>query len=173
MSHLVILTGERAVGKTTVCRETVALAQQRGLACRGILTLDHQGARDVVDVSSGHQRRLTKALADGQSVLQGRFCFDPRTLSWGAGVLSRELSCDLLVIDEVGPLEVVHREGWVIAFDCLEAGEYELAILVVRPELLAQVRDRLGSLSTDVFTVTQDNRDRLPLDLVEMVGREA
>lgn len=169
MARLVILTGGRAVGKSTVCRRTVALAHERGYTCRGIITLTDLGARNVVDVGSGRCRRLTSASDDGQAVVQGRFRFDPQTLSWGARILSRESPCDLLVIDELGPLEVERGEGWVTAFDRLRSRVYQLALVVVRPELLPQVQDRTDYLAPHVRTVTRENRDRLPASLIGMV----
>jgi len=172
MGRVVILSGGRGVGKTTVCQRAVTLAQRRGYETRGILTVVQPGARDVLDVESGHWRRLTTTSGDGQVVLQGRFQFDPQVLSWGNMVLSQAEPCDLLVIDEIGPLEVERGRGWVSAFDVLWAGAYALALLVVRPELIAQVCDRLAGCDLEVLPVTSENRDRLPISLVEMMERE-
>lgn len=88
-------------------------------------------------------------------------------------MLSQAKPCDLLVIDEVGPLELERGKGWVSAFDVLRAGAYALALLVVRPELIAQVCDRLAGCDLEVLPVTSENRDRLPISLVEMMEREA
>jgi nucleoside-triphosphatase THEP1 len=172
MGGVIILTGGRGVGKSTVCHKAVALAGRRGYACGGILTLTRQGARHVLDVGSGQQYRLTRTSGKGEAVIQGRFRFDPQTLSRGEAALSRATPCDLLVVDEVGPLELERGQGWASAFDVLRAGEYGLALLVVRPALIAQARDRLAGCAMEVLTVTRENRDRLPANLVEMVGRE-
>jgi nucleoside-triphosphatase THEP1 len=171
MSRIVLLTGGRRLGKSTVCRKTVELAQQRGYTCGGILTLAHQGVRDVVDVHSGRRRRLTTTDA-GPSVSQGRFRFDPETLSWGNEVLVEAVPCELLVVDELGPLEVERGKGWVAALDVLRTGDYVLALLVVRPELIGQVQGRLPACSLRPLSVTPENRDRLPISLVEMLERE-
>lgn len=172
MGRVIILTGERGVGKSTVCRKAVALARREGYACAGILTLAHHGVREVLDVRSGRHWRLTTASEGGRAVTQGRFRFNPQTLSWGSTALSQAIPCDLLVIDEVGPLELVRGEGWVSAFDVLRTGGYALALLVVRPGLIAQARDRLGACALEVLTVTRENRDSLPIRLAEMVERE-
>ncbi len=172
MGRLIVLTGGRGVGKSTVCHRAVALAEEKGYRCGGIVTLARQGVRHVLDVSSGRRRRLTQAPDGGGAVIQGRFRFNPQTLSWGNAVLSRAIPCDLLVVDEVGPLEVERGRGWVRAFEVLRAGEYALALLVVRPELMAQARDRLAGCALESLTVTRENRDRLPVSLVEMVKEQ-
>jgi len=178
MGRVIMLTGERGVGKSTVCRRGVTLAQGRGLRCGGIITVAQRGDRYVLDVHSGRRRRLTDSAGSGQAgrgntvVTQGRFHFDPRVLSWGSAILSRATPCDLLVVDEVGPLEIERGKGWVRAFDVLRAGGYALALVVVRPELLAQARDRLSGRAVEVLTVTRQNRDRLPVTLVDLAKRE-
>jgi nucleoside-triphosphatase THEP1 len=170
---IVILTGERRVGKSTVCRETVARAQARRYTCGGILTLSRpNGTRDVLDVHSGNLRRLTLASGASAAVVQGRFRFDPGTLAWGNDVLACAVPCHLLVVDELGPLEIERGQGWPRAFDVLRGTEFALALAVVRPELSAQAQRRLPIGATIVLTVTVDNRDGLPDALLERLERE-
>ncbi len=172
-AHISILTGERDVGKSTVCREAVALAQARGYTCGGVLTLRRpNGDLDVLDVRSGDVRRLTLEPGASPAVIQGRFRFAPETLVWGSAVLARATPCHLLVVDELGPLELERRQGWLKAFDVLREAGFTLAIVVVRPELVAQVRLRLPVGATAVLTVTSHNRDGLPITLLEMLERE-
>lgn len=173
MGRIVLLTGERRVGKSTVCRKAVKLAQQRGRSCGGILTLAHDGVRDVIDVRTGRRRRLTTVADASSAVTQGRFRFDSATLSWGSAVLTEAAPCELLVVDEVGPLELERGEGWVAAFDVLRNGDYVLALLVVRPELVERVQNELASCSLELLSVTLENRDRLPIRLVEMLEGQA
>jgi nucleoside-triphosphatase THEP1 len=174
-SRIVILTGERGVGKSTVCHKTVGLAQARQYTCGGILTLSHSnGGRDVLDVRSGDVRRLTLEPDAGEGVfhegvIQGRFRFDPAVLAWGNDVLSRAAPCHLLVVDELGPLEMERGRGWVKAFDVLEDTDFTLALVVVRPELLARVQLKLPTSATTVFTVTGRNRDGLPDALLKVL----
>ncbi|MEE8390693.1 MAG: nucleoside-triphosphatase [Anaerolineae bacterium] len=170
-AHIVILTGERNVGKTTVCRETVALAQARGYTCSGVLTLSYaKDVRDVLDVRSGHVRRLTlEPDTDAPTVTLGRFRFDPETLAWGNNVLAHALPSHLFVVDELGPLEVERNEGWRVAFDLLRKTNFTLALAVVRPELLEQVQLELPTDSTTVLTVNKHNRDDLPATFLEML----
>lgn len=172
MPRVVVLTGERGIGKTTICRETVALARARGHECGGILTLARDGVRDVYDVRSGDARRLTRDAADESIVVQGRFQFRSKAFDWGREVLARSVPCDLLVVDEIGPLEIERDEGWVVAFDVLEGGSFALALVVVRPELVAQAQRRLPGPGTTIVTATRENRDRLPAVLMEMLRKE-
>jgi len=171
--HVIVLTGERGVGKSTLCRKTVSLAQNKGYTCRGIVTLSHpDDRRDLLDVSSGDARPLTLEPGARPAVIQGRFYFDPQTIAWGNSVLARATPCHLLVVDELGPLEIERREGLQKAFDALRKSNFTLALIVIRPELLVQAHLRLPTSATAVFTVTLDNRDALPAVFLEMLKEE-
>lgn len=171
--RVIILTGEREAGKSTACRETIALAQARGYTCGGVLTLSRpDGALDLLDVQSGDIRRLTVGIDAGPVVIQGRFRFSPSTLAWGNTAIACAAACNLLVIDEVGPLEIERGEGWQGAFSALEEGDFSLALVVVRPELVVQAQLRLPITATAVIAVTSDSRDNLPAMLLEMLEKE-
>jgi nucleoside-triphosphatase len=167
VGQIAILSGERGTGKSTVCQRLAGLARSRGRACAGIITLSrHDDVRDVLDVASGAVRRLTIE-GDGQpAVLLGRFRFAADTLAWGAQVLEQALPCDLLIVDELGPLEIERGEGWHRALDVLASEGYRLAVVVVRPGLVEQVLDRIPARATTVV-VTLENRDHLPTELLE------
>jgi len=169
--RIVILTGARGVGKSTACNRTVWRARAAGWSCRGLVTLSRLGGdrRDVMDVHSGQIRRLTRR--EG-GVRQGRFVFDTGVLAWGARRLGRVPACDLLVVDELGPLELERGQGWAVALDTLRRGAFRSALVVVRPELLRELERQLRASAPPVVEVTVANRDQLPLHLFEMLRQE-
>jgi nucleoside-triphosphatase THEP1 len=167
---IVILTGERGAGKTTVCQETIAQAQSQNYACYGLVTLTQpDGERDVIDISCGETRRLTVPPDTKPIVIQGKYCFDPVTLGWGSAVLAQATSCHLLVIDELGPLEIEQKGGWTHAFNALRRSDYAMAIVVIRPELVVRAQLQLPISATTVFAVTPENRNELPAILLDVL----
>ncbi len=167
-TSIVILTGARDAGKSTVCRKTVALAQAAGYTCGGLLTLKHAGGTlDVLHLQSGERRRLTMDRRTPSTVIQGRFLFDTETIAWGNEVLQRAQDCQLLVVDELGPLEIERGGGWQAALDLLREGAFTLALVVVRPELLAQAQRRFQPQTT--LIVDENNRDALPAQITAML----
>jgi len=170
---IIILSGERGAGKSTVCRKTVSLAQAQGYVCGGLITLRCPGDDlDVLDARDGSTRRLTLDPGDSPAVIQGRFRFSPGTLAWGNNVLARAAPCDLLVVDELGPLEMERGQGWLRAFDVLRGADFALALVVVRPDLVVRAQLQLPISATAVLTVTPENRDDLPAVLLETLERE-
>ncbi len=178
-AHIIILTGEQQAGKTTVCQKTITLAQARGYTCGGLLTVSHaDDVRDVRDARTGRARQLTIEANDPDTdtktaVVQGHFRFDPETMAWGNDTFAHVAACHLLVVDELGPLEIERGRGWQSAFDALQKKHFALALVVVRPELVIQAQLKLPESAMAVLTVTIENRDELPATLLKMLIREA
>ncbi len=166
MNQIVLVTGERGVGKTFLCQKVVEEAQRAGHSCAGLLSPPLSEGQEKVgigllDVGSGEERPLATADDVSHGLRWGRYRFVTSTLQWGARVLADATPCDLLVVDELGPLELEMGQGLVKALDALAKGGYELALVVVRPELLHALQERLSGQEVDVIHVTLTNRDRL------------
>ncbi len=181
--EIVILSGARGAGKSTACLRLAELARQSGHICAGLITLRGEGAeRDVLDLASGRQRRLTTdETGPGphgdpnprEVVSLGPFRFRREVLEWGAAALERATPCDLLVIDELGPLELERGSGWVRAFDLLARGGCRLAVVVIRLELLTKARLRLQPRSARVIELSPENREHVPHELLALLTQQA
>ena len=55
-------------------------------------------------------------------------------------------------MDEIGPLELDRGRGWVNALDVLCAGQFGLAVVVVRPSLVDAFRAAMGDVPLSLFT---------------------
>jgi len=188
-----VLTGRVHIGKTTVCRAVADLLQQRSYCVRGILTppiLDNTGERlgiEVVDLATGERRVLARRcpasdLAEpcsstGEAGLDGDFSgpsvgpyhFDPVALQWGQAVIARAIAigCDLLIVDEIGRLELEQDSGFSQVLQLLETSIVLRSLLVVRETLLDKFHCRLPDLQIITFEVTGDNRHTLPFEIAQ------
>jgi nucleoside-triphosphatase THEP1 len=167
---ILLLSGEIGVGKTSVCQRVVALAQAQGHHPAGVLTpplYDEGGAKvgfEALDVDSGRRWLLAHTKRDLGGPRIGPYTFDGRALQRAIDLLRNAISSgsDLFIIDEIGPLELVQGSGFAPVLDQLPLHGPGHTLLVVRPALLQELRRRLCSAVTTVFTVTRDNRDNLP-----------
>jgi nucleoside-triphosphatase THEP1 len=99
----------------------------------------------------------------------GPYSFDPDGLARALRVLRGAISspCDLLVIDEIGPLELEQGKGFAPILDLLPVGAPTHTLIVVRPALLDPLLPHLKGSQFTVLSATEENRDELPLRIVE------
>lgn len=145
---LALLTGGRGAGKTRWCEALARAGRDAGLAVAGlvsppVLAGGEKTGIDLLDVASGERRLLAeRARADFPGTAGLGWRFDPEALALGNALLSRVHTCDLLLVDELGPLELGRGSGLTAAFGLLDARRYRLAVVVVRPALVAAASAR-------------------------------
>jgi nucleoside-triphosphatase THEP1 len=142
-----ILTGARGSGKTTLCRELASAARRSGRDVAGVISpARFVGARKVgieaADLRTGETRPLAwrRDPARPGTLELGCWDFDEAVLAWGNAVLRGATPCGLLLVDELGPLELLQGRGWTAGLEAIETGDYDLALAVVRPGLLEHAR---------------------------------
>lgn len=185
-SVLVVLTGEPGAGKTTLCVGAADYAQSRGLSVGGLLSLPHPAGdgnewRRVTDIGSGEWRVLGRLRSPGCDSLPPLQCenlggggpavdsaadyaplsweFYADAFPWANARLARyaDEPPDVLIVDEVGRLELTRGGGWGSAVPLLAAGGYRLGIAVVRPQLLTVFAARVGpAVSSQIVEVRED-----------------
>jgi len=140
------------------------------------------GTRRVSDLRSGENRHFGTQSTYGKVTAPSRppgvdpltpsWLYDDGVFGWGNNVLVRSTPCDLLVIDELGPLEILGDRGWFTAFDVLKRRQFGAALVVCRPALVDDLRDRIGVTRGTVYAVTPEIRDAMPAailnDLLEV-----
>jgi nucleoside-triphosphatase THEP1 len=136
---------------------------------------------EAVDVGSGERWPLARTDQELGGPRVGPYSFDPAGLARALKVLRRAATagCDLLIVDEIGPLELEQGEGFAPILDLLPAEGPTHTLIVVRPafvhQLLLHLRKMVRPGSPEpsfatpfkTFSVTEENRDKLPLRIVE------
>jgi nucleoside-triphosphatase THEP1 len=163
------LTGPIGVGKTTVAERITGLALRQGLTCGGLLApaiLDACGRKAGIlgiDVASGERRPLARTDRDLGGPAIGPYSFDAAALEWATAVVADALgACDLLLVDEIGKLELWQGLGLAPILPRLAAGEAQRALVIVRESLLDELEGRLEGVETIVVEAQEENRNRLP-----------
>jgi nucleoside-triphosphatase len=147
-STLIIVTGDRGAGKTTFCARLIELARSSGRSIGGVLSpaLFEQGEKigiDTIDLRTDERRRLADHFdpAHGGPSTQ-RWSFHTEVIAWGNEVLHAATPCELLIVDELGTLEFDRGEGWMAGLNAIDAGDYRMGVVVIRPELLDVAQQR-------------------------------
>jgi nucleoside-triphosphatase THEP1 len=178
-----LLTGPVGVGKTTVAERVVGLLRQRGLASCGLLTpamMDSCGRKVGIwgiDVRSAERQTLARTDRDLGGPSVGPYSFHAAALDWAIAVVGDALRqatdrhCDLVIVDEIGRLELRQGGGLAPVLPLLASGKAERVLVLVRDSLLAELQARLAPAEHTVFQVSEENREELPARLLKaLVG---
>ena len=173
-TRLALVTGDIGAGKTTAVGRVVALARARGYVCAGLwapaLVVDgRKTGIEAVDLSSGERRLLARMslVATGEQL--GRYSFCPDAIAWANEVLAAAVAArpDLLVVDEIGPLELERGGGLAPVLELLATGSARRALVIVRTWLLDALRARLPGIPAATFAVDVRTRESVPGRVVD------
>ncbi|HET59715.1 MAG TPA: hypothetical protein ENN32_05045 [Chloroflexi bacterium] len=148
MSNLVVLYGPPETGKTSYLEQLVQYYHTLGLEVRGLVSpaILYENIKTGIrakDISTGETRFLAAKrpvpLTDTNKL---GYVFNEQTVAWGNEVLSSSVPTEVLIIDEIGPLELKLNKGWTNALNCIRERSYQLAIVVLRESLHDEVRNK-------------------------------
>jgi nucleoside-triphosphatase THEP1 len=160
--NIVLLTGERQIGKSTLCRKLVGRLFDGGYQVSGLLTR-RTGSHDleVTEIHTAQTYPLTLPFDPRVERPLGHFLFSPEAVELSNKALDTSFPTQVFVLDELGPLELRHHQGWVKVIYMLAEQVYNAAIIVVRPELLGEAIDAFQATVYTVVNIREDNRDAL------------
>jgi len=149
LARLLVVGGPRS-GKTSWCKEYADRQRKRGSSVGGVLSpaIDKQGQRtgfNVIDLLTGKDApfaRLSrdKSFKKGETVGDYAISVDGITFACSAIKKAIDSRCDLVVIDEVGPLELGGR-GLMPAVELALASAVDV-LIVVRSSLKEELERR-------------------------------
>jgi RecA/RadA recombinase len=147
-----LVVGEQGSGKTAFCLALVAAARvaHPEISAAGVMSpgLFVDGAKvgiEVESVASGERRLLALPRLPGGrpgEVATPGWRFELGALAWGEDLLARAIPCDLLMVDEMGPLEFEMGQGWLGGIAAVDSGRYGSAFVTMRPALVAKALDK-------------------------------
>lgn len=146
--RLLIITGQSGAGKTIWCLELARQAADSGISVEGLISpaVFEHGSKvgiDLFDIVTKERKRLANRRPNLAANYTGRtWQLDFETLHWGNDLLAKIADCQLFVLDELGPMELVEGQGLTKGLDLIDARKFALACVVVRPSLLTNALAR-------------------------------
>ncbi|BBB48575.1 nucleoside-triphosphatase [Pelolinea submarina] len=161
-SDLTIISGQKNAGKTKLCLRLVEKLQQdsiqvNGLVSPGLYQEGHKVGILVRDIATGEEKPM--AVFDpgwDPEVPEREWRFNMGAVEWGNECLIKAAHSDVLIIDELGFLEMEQNRGWTAGLGLLDSGDYKHALIVIRPDLLETACKRW---KPNHFVAVQENFD--------------
>ena len=164
-----LVTGPPGVGKSTLVSKVVLRLKSAGVIVGGCTTAEKRsgGARvgfEVKDLTTGRRGELASATSKfGPRVGRYRVNLEDLARVGAAGVEGAVASSELIVIDEVGTMELESPEFRRAVASCMTSGKPLLA--VVHERLDDDILNDLRRRATTLFTLSAENRDSVTEEL--------
>ena len=165
--RIIIITGKRGSGKTTLAHTYIESLRNQGKEIGGIVTglddtkrYEKKFSYSVVDIASTEEKVLVASVKfPRESMKAGRFYINLRVLSWAIEkIVAASRKCSAVMIDELGPVELQGGGYAGIAKELVN--RYKgLIIFIVRIELLEQMCSYLQCDPDSTLVVNAENEN--------------
>ena len=173
--RLLFLTGCPGVGKTTVLLQIVEALTVKGCSVGGMISREVRSCGDrvgfeILDLSNDRHGWLAHVNQKAGPKI-GKYRVNMKDLeNIGVSAIEQAVrSMDVVVIDEVGPMELLSEKFQAAVGEAVESGKLVIGVVhwKARSKLVDEATAREDA---KVFTVTVENRTELPDVIVARVA---
>ncbi len=171
-----LVTGAIGEGKTAWLVRLTGLLKERGIRTGGILALRimEEGKTtgyDISDIRTGERTPFLRHTGDATTGVE-RFTLDEAGYRAGLRALgtSANRTVDVVIIDEVGPLEM-RGQGWSDSIRGLMYETGAVLIFAVRKSLTLEVTDKFGIKTAGIIDVTNGDVVRFADEIKLLTGK--
>jgi nucleoside-triphosphatase len=165
--RVLLLTGNPRVGKTTVLIKTVNALKEKGYRVGGMTSREARENRnrvgfEILDLNSGTTGWLAHVNQQtGPQVGKYRVNREHLDLVGAKAIADALENCPVVAIDEIGPMELFSEKFKEATRKTLASSKPVVAVVhwKARDKLINEAKIHEDS---ETFTVTQENRDKLP-----------
>ncbi len=170
-----LVTGRPGIGKTTAVSKVVELLRKDGYRVGGFISREvrERGRRigfEVIDLQSGRRGWLAK-VGGGYGPRIGKYTVDLEAFE-DIGVKALEKSLledDVIVVDEIGPMELFSRKFKDVVWRVLESSKPVIATIHWKANRDIFGKRILARNDIKIFELTLSNRNRVPLEIYKEV----
>lgn len=162
----IAITGSPGVGKSTVLRNVLKqlTCTYGGMVSADIRVNGERVGFEIRDIATGKQGIL--AHREGRGPRLGKYHVNIEDLNnMGVSAIKNAMSSELVVIDEIGPMELKSPEFIKAVEEVLNSGKSMLVVL--HQKSVHQIAERIRK-EFEVYTVTPENRESI---VAEIAGK--
>ncbi len=159
--NIYLVTGSVQGGKTTYLSQLSDLLRERelkiyGFLCPGSFVAGERAGFTLQNIENGKQVALATALETPEWTHYKRFWFNPAAFTLGSKWIDDSLAQlpDVVIIDEVGPMELEDL-GWSEVLKTMENSSVPVQIWNVRERLLTEVMKHWGIPPASVIRIEE------------------
>ncbi len=176
MKRAFFLTGRPGVGKTTVLLRIVEKLRKQNLRIGGFISREVRKDKSrigfkIIALDNGREGWLAHVRQPvGPKVGKYRVCMKDLE-SIGVGAILRAIrEAEIIVIDEVGPMELFSQSFRKAVIEALNSEKIVLGTVHyrIKTSFVAEIKEREDVV---IVEVTRENRERIPEDITREILR--
>ncbi len=173
--HL-ILTGAIGAGKTTLIKKLIDRLSADNSSVAGIYTLrqmenSETTGYDVVNISTGKSERFLRTEGTSSQERIGKFFLYREGLEAGNEALLNVKQTNLIIVDEIGKLELAGK-GWSTSVKHLLKAQNSFFLLSVREIVVDEIIQKFGISPQSIFRVSGNNTDEIISEILEEISTQ-
>lgn len=157
-----IISGDVNHGKTSTTKNIVTDLLCSGIKVKGFYSVgstDENGHKkyDVEDIDTGKKEMLCTDIQFDTKSKTGKFYFSEKGIEYGCSIIKKSLEedSDLIVIDEIGPLEVQDK-GWSPVIETFLLKNVPFQLWVIREKLVPVIIRKWSLGDTYIFDIKKE-----------------
>ncbi|MEM2953285.1 MAG: NTPase [Candidatus Bathyarchaeia archaeon] len=164
--RVLLLTGNPGIGKTTTLLRIVEALKAKGYRVGGMVSREVRdgGTRvgfEILDLSTNRRGWLAHVnQKTGPQVGKYRVNIEDLNNVGVEAILNAVKNCDVVAIDEIGPMELFSEKFKQAVKDAVESGKLLIGVIhwKAKDKLIDMIKARED---TEIFMVTYENRGKL------------
>ena len=167
-----LLTGSPGIGKTTVLKKCVKDLSEKGVSVGGMISSEIREGKarvgfEIRDLTNSQHGILAHVnQKTGPKVGKYRVNLEDLCNIGAQAIRSALMKCDLIAIDEIGPMELFSEEFKEAVGEVLKSRKLVLTVVhyIANDEIINEVKSREDA---ETIVVTVENRKELAQEIVE------
>lgn len=172
-----LITGRPGIGKTTVVTKTANILKERGCYVGGMLSREvrENGVRigfEILDLSSQKRGWLAHVNQKiGPQVGKYHVNLTDLEIVGAQAILNAIENCDVIAIDEIGPMELFSQKFKIAVETALESRKLVIAVVhwKAKDKLITDTKARTDA---QIFEVTAENRETIIEEIAKNLAQK-
>lgn len=169
---IIVICGDKNAGKTTFVQHLIKKFNDEEIEVEGFVSVSEY-SNDlpinyfICDISGKSKHHLCSMNPINDSIKYGRFFFRSETLKYGNQILQSAKPDKVVIVDEVGKMELVHEIAWFESLSFLIHHNFLKQIWVVRKDFIPLLSSKFTNVDFLIIDMNDPDAEKRILQIIK------